>query len=74
MFKESKKKDKLMSNCQEGSEYISCVNARKNPDLMVTSGKFLKGNHYFKENVLAGSSSCEEDKDDLETTANEDSA
>jgi hypothetical protein len=37
----------------EGSSsvrYLSTLNTRRNPDLLVPGGKFLKGNHYFKGN------------------------
>lgn len=30
--------------------YISALNTRRNPDLLVPGGKFLKGNLYFKGN------------------------
>jgi Zinc knuckle len=30
--------------------YISALNTRRNPDLLVPGGKFLKGNQYFKGN------------------------
>ena len=29
-------------------QYLSILNARKNPDMLVPGGMFLKGNHYFK--------------------------
>jgi hypothetical protein len=29
-------------------KYISALNTRRNPDLLVPGGKFLKGNLYFK--------------------------
>jgi hypothetical protein len=30
--------------------YISALNTRRNPDLLLPGGKFLKGNQYFKGN------------------------
>lgn len=52
MFVENKKK----ISTEEGEihnkevKYISTLNTRRNPDLLVPGGKFLKGSHYFKGN------------------------
>jgi hypothetical protein len=59
-FKENKRKerpeymDKVMDIDErkeqesKGILYISSVNAKVNPDLLMPSGSFLKGNLYFK--------------------------
>lgn len=55
MFVENKKKSST-TNIEEGEihnkevKYISTLNTRRNPDLLVPGEKFLKGSHYFKGN------------------------
>jgi hypothetical protein len=67
MFVENKKKKPEAPLLQKGSSlsiashdfeslkdtrrYISNLSARKNPDILLPSGKFLKGNMYFKKLV-----------------------
>jgi hypothetical protein len=46
--------------------YISALNTRRNPDLLVAGGKFLKGNHYFKGDENKVVSGEESDKEDSE--------
>ena len=38
----------LTSSRSNDLRYISALNTRRNPDLLVPGGKFLKGNQYFK--------------------------
>ncbi len=47
-FTENRKKDTRMRD-KVVPDYISIVNTRKNPDMLMPRGKFLKGNTYFKE-------------------------
>jgi hypothetical protein len=61
MFVENKKKkEELLKQIEEGEikeavtstrsdvKYLSTLNTRRNPDILMPGGKFLKGNHYFK--------------------------
>jgi len=34
-----------------GNNYISAINAMRNPDILMTGAAFLKGNMFFKEPV-----------------------
>ena len=71
MFTENKQKDVVMdeepspSNSitnQKLPQYISTINTRKNPDILVPGAKFLKGNKYFsKKPPVAPSSVVEEE-------------
>ncbi|TNV79719.1 hypothetical protein FGO68_gene14579 [Halteria grandinella] len=48
LFTENKKKQDSKDR-KVPVDYISTINTRKNPDLMIGKGKFLKGNFYFSE-------------------------
>ena len=51
-------------NSRTDLRYISALNTRRNPDLLVAGGKFLKGNHYFKGEDNKGVSGEESDKEE----------
>lgn len=38
----------VTSNRTQDIRYLSALNTRRNPDVLVPGGKFLKGNQYFK--------------------------
>lgn len=80
MFVENKKKITALpieegeidkATTQNNVKYISTLNTRRNPDLLVPGGKFLKGSHYFKGNETKeqekGASGDESDVDSKES-------
>ena len=50
-----KEREKCSTDRQPLNYYISAVNAKLNPDLLLGGGSFLKGNLYFKKDVIESS-------------------
>jgi hypothetical protein len=70
MFVENKRKkqelvDKMLAHeegeVSSGVRYLSVLNARRNPDLIVSGGRFLKGNQYFRGEQAVAPSGEESD-------------
>ncbi len=51
LFTENKRKNMLPSTLDPVNQYISNLSARHNPDLIISSCNFLKGNTYFKQQI-----------------------
>ena len=51
LFTENKRKNLLHSTLDPTNQYISNLSAKHNPDLILSSGNFLKGNTYFKQKI-----------------------